>query len=298
MNLQLQKLHQDFCRKQILNNCTPRTIKWYRNSFEYYAKATKTRKIQDITQYHLEIFFFEGITQRKWKDTTYMSYYKAIKSFLRWCTEEGYFEVNPIEKISKRKGKNQYIPEYYSKEKVRSILSAVTSNYQNDRFLFVRNYAIISTLIHSGIRKNELLRLEEDSFDFEQKVLSVKASKWNKDREIPITDNLAIALKRYVIERNKKQPSSSQLFISHTKKKITEDGLNHFFNNLSELVDFKVSSHRFRHTYATMLRRAGVDLKTISRLLGHSSIQATLIYSHVVDDDLIDTVNSKLPKFI
>ncbi|WP_372364784.1 tyrosine-type recombinase/integrase [Candidatus Uabimicrobium sp. HlEnr_7] len=296
--MKIDTLLDAFCRKQILKGCTPRTIKWYKNSFRYFANTTKIKNIEDISQYHLEVFFFEGTTQNKWKDTTYLAYYKAIKSFLKWCTEEGYFEDNPIAKVGKPSGKNQYVPEYFSEEKVVRILNALTSLYENNRFLFVRNYAIISTFVHSGIRKNELLKLEDSDIQIDNGIILVRASKWNKDREIPIPDNLVVALKRYTIEKNRRRSYSNKFFISYVGRELTESCLRGLFEKLKNTLGFGISSHRFRHTYATILVRSGVDLKTVARLLGHSNIKTTLIYTHIADDHLKQIIRDKLPRFV
>ena len=142
-------------------------------------------------------------------------------------------------------------------------------------------HRIILTLAYSaGLRSQELIKLKIPDIDFERKTLHIRQSKYNKDRIVPLSDYMAKGLNKYLsVEHphiwlfNGKEPNG----------RYSPKGLSWVMRSAlkNTKIAKKVSLHSLRHSYATHLLEDGVNIVTIKELLGHATIQTTMIYLHV-----------------
>lgn len=193
--------------------------------------------------------------------------------------------------------------------------------------------AFIDLLYYTGVRRGEALALMVSDIDFVNKKVKINKNLVIKDsgseikhspktnagyREIPIPNKLLISLQKYIAETN-----SVYLFTQSTNSELmTKSSLRQFWNNILnklniaaggnqyktshkpkdgksqiQLIASDITPHMFRHTYATNLYYAGIDIKTAQTLLGHSSIQMTLdIYTHL-DDNKVHEAGTKLNEY-
>ena len=199
--------------------------------------------------------------------------------------------------------------------------------------LNLKERAFIDLLYYTGIRRGEALALMVSDIDFVNKKVKINKNLVIKDsgseikhspktnagyREIPIPNKLLISLQKYIAEIN-----SVYLFTQSTNGQLmTKSSLRQFWNNILnklniaaggkqyktshkskdgkapiQLIASDITPHMFRHTYATNLYYAGIDIKTAQTLLGHSSIQMTLdIYTHL-DDNKVHEAGTKLNEY-
>ena len=142
---------------------------------------------------------------------------------------------------------------------------------------------VISLLYGCGLRRHELLNLRIEDADLERKMLHIRQGKGNKDRYVPLGENLVYALKKYIAAE---QPYI-YLFNGNgkdgTRVKFSETGVQWIVRQAREKAGIKkrVTSHVLRHTYATHLLEMGLDIMSLKELLGHTDINTTLIYLHV-----------------
>ena len=163
-------------------------------------------------------------------------------------------------------------------------------NYSELKQLFsaplLLKHRIALTLIYSaGLRSQELINLKLSDIDFERKTIHIRQSKYKKDRIVPLSDVIAIGLRKYIdVEKphvwlfNGKEPDG----------RFSVSGLNWVMRESLKKTDItkSVSLHSLRHSYATHLLEQGVNIVTLKELLGHADITTTMIYLHVAQCDV------------
>jgi len=279
--MELQTLHEQFClESKVIRNCSKATIKWYENAFKRYLKyhGNAMDNVADINSENLRSFLFYGRLECDWTADTFLNYYKGLKAFLKWCVKQGYFEVNPIEKIEKPRLEKK-LPKRITKQDALLVLDHAFNGKWPYRFLRYRNRAVFGLMIYAGLRANELLSLKLGDVDLSNNIISINCGKGGKDRVIPICSKLHVFIDAYLKDRSRLNKDSVYLFTSlQGDSKFTYDGLRKVVTEIKKRSGVKFSCHRLRHTFATMMIEGGCDLFTLSKILGHSDIKTTTIY--------------------
>jgi len=142
-------------------------------------------------------------------------------------------------------------------------------------------HRIILTLAYSaGLRSQELIKLKISDIDFERKTIPIRQSKYKKDRIVPLSDYIAKGLKKYLAVEH---PDTWLFNGKEPDGKYSPKGLSWVMRETLKKtkIEKKVNLHSLRHSYATHLLEEGVNIVTIKQLLGHATIQTTMIYLHV-----------------
>lgn len=203
---------------------------------------------------------------------------KTVKAMLNKAVEWGLLKNNPVASARLLRHTSKKVPRFLSKEEVRALLNAATDTYRPIIFAFLK----------TGLRLNELVNLEWEDIDLENAQLRVVNKedkryhpKGRRERSVPIPRDLLP-----VLAGLKGSVASDCVF-------ATKEGRprrNNILKNVKTaalragLTDMNV--HTLRHTFASHLVMAGVDLTTVQKLLGHSSITTTMIYAHLAPDHL------------
>ncbi len=142
-------------------------------------------------------------------------------------------------------------------------------------------HRIILTLAYSaGLRSQELIKLKISDIDFERKTIHIRQSKYKKDRIVPLSNYIAQGLKKYLAVEH---PDTWLFNGKEPDGKYSSKGLSWVMRETLKKtkIEKKVNLHSLRHSYATHLLEEGVNIVTIKQLLGHATIQTTMIYLHV-----------------
>jgi site-specific recombinase XerD len=152
-------------------------------------------------------------------------------------------------------------------------VEAIVDAFDDDDALAVRNRALVELVYSAGLRSAEAVSLDLADVDFEQERVHVREGKGGKDRVVPLGEEAAALVARYVHEARPQlaRGAENALFLSARGKRLDT-------STLRRLVPHP---HRLRHAFATHLLEGGADLRTIQELLGHSSLSTTQMYSHV-----------------
>lgn len=151
---------------------------------------------------------------------------------------------------------------------------------------------VIMTLYYTGLRISECLNLTLDTVDLEEKVIRVVAGKGNKDRTIPISDKLLPALVDYV-QNQRPKVASTYFFATGKTGMLSPVYVNRVLGETVSKLKWKkkVTAHILRHSFASQLVKKEVNLVKIQKLLGHSSLKVTSIYTHSNLEELSEAVN-------
>jgi site-specific recombinase XerD len=152
-------------------------------------------------------------------------------------------------------------------------IEEIVDSLDGDGPLALRNRALVELVYSAGLRSAEALGLDLGDVDFEQELVHVREGKGSKDRVVPLGEEAAHLVARYLNEARPQlaRRGESALFISVRGRRLDT-------STLRRLVPHP---HRLRHAFATHLLEGGADLRTIQELLGHSSLSTTQMYSHV-----------------
>lgn len=202
----------------------------------------------------------------------------ALNSFYKFLIKVGNIQTSPLAKHKALKvQKKVQIP--FSEQEIHEVLC---QDMGND-FTMVRNKLIVELLYSTGMRRSELINLNLNDIDFDQKQIKV-LGKRNKERFIPLIAPVIETLKVYLEHHHNYSYSSksSPLFITIRGQRIYNTLVyrivNEYFTKVSSKV--KKSPHILRHSFATHLLNQGADLNAVKELLGHSSLAATQVYTH------------------
>jgi integrase/recombinase XerD len=170
-----------------------------------------------------------------------------------------------------RTGKS--LPIFLTKREVNEILSCATDN--------IRDLTVLSFIIYTGVRVSELISIRTEDLNLTERVVRVKG-KGDKERFVPLTKELALLIEKYTSNR---KFYNEYLFLSKYKKKFTPLSIQLIVKKYSSKAKLKkqISPHKLRHTFATLALETGVSPITISELLGHSSLNTTMRYTHVTN---------------
>lgn len=236
----------------------------------------------------------------------------SVRAFYSYCEAEELIQTTPFcgLRIAIREPKRlpRTIPladldrMFTSTEPVRANHS--TSLYRT--FCTTRNRAIIEVLIATGIRVSELCGLDDADFDPRSKSLLI-FGKGAKERIVQVESEATLgALVCYLASRMAWRESRTQsestedmpLFVNRFDRRITEQSVRAMVSSLAERTNASthVTPHMFRHTFATLLLEEDVDIRYIQRLLGHSSIKTTEIYTHVTNAKLRTILQNHNPR--
>ncbi len=278
----------------------PISLKEYRNQFLNYSKQIHTQKTYTAYKYSLSCmqkFFGEiyltdisvsSLTNyfdaRLSKSTIYMARKDLIvfNSFFNRAITEGYLAVNPCNGI-KRYRIPQKQPKFFSELEFDLLLNAIKEHDIRDLVIFA---------IQTGLRQMELLTLEWSQINFKERVLILSnhtyLTKSKRIRTVP----LSIRAMQILVGREKAK--SSELVFTYNSKPINQNFLVFKFKTYvrEAKINPGLSFHSLRHTFASWLVQRGVSIFHVSKLLGHSRVETTEIYSHLRAEDLRAAINS------
>ncbi len=235
----------------------------------------------------------------------------SLRHFYKYMVNVGYINDNPFILMTSPKIETKY-PHALYKDQVKEIF---TRNAERTDKLKNRDQAILYLLYYTGIRAEELVNLSVQSVSLRERKVRV-LGKGNKERIVPFSAECQKILKDYIDHERKELvpkymvweqkekakghevPLLPPLFFSAQGGKLTTRGLEYILDAIEEKTGLYVGLHPhiLRHSFATHLLENGADLRVIQELLGHESINATQVYTHVTEDAMKETYMNAFPR--
>jgi integrase/recombinase XerD len=206
----------------------------------------------------------------------------ALKSFFRWLTKQGYVLANPASELELPKIPPRRPPEVLTVAEVEKVLSQPDITTPCG----IRDRAILETLYSTGMRRKELSRLLVSDIQADAGILRVRHGKGRKERLIPIGSRALSWIRCYLLDARPRLVASDDdgtLFLTATGKPFWPDTLTVMTRGYVRAAGITKpgSCHLFRHTMATLMLENGADIRFIQEMLGHATLQATEVYTHV-----------------
>lgn len=223
-------------------------------------------------------FLWEALIKNKWSSHTYNRYRKNIKVFCDYLIFNWLLNENPIDWIKERKvWKN--LPKFLSTKQIKELERSINMAYPCENFMSIRNNTIMYFYLLSGLRLQELVNLKLEDINFTDRLIKINNWKWNKDRIIPLIDILYSKLLPYKVARKYNNDIRSNiLFPTRFWNCLQHRDIYVIFDKVKSRLDFRLTPHMLRHTFATELVRKNVNIYNVSRILGHSNLKTTQIY--------------------
>lgn len=269
----------------------------YRQDLEYFEQFYKSKDEQltwqtvdsDIVRDWVEEMMDSGK-----KATTVARRLSALKSFFRYAKMRGLVATNPAYRIQAPK-RQKLLPAFVKEADMDRLID---DDFWGEEYKCVRARTIIILLYSTGIRRAELVGLNDGDIDFVNRELKV-TGKRNKQRLIPFGVELCETLKSYIAQRDRVGGRQTDaLFVNKKGERISADEVKYIVKvQLSKISNQKkCSPHVLRHSFATAMLNNDADLQSIQKLLGHVSVQTTEIYAHTTFEQLKRVYNKAHPR--
>lgn len=208
----------------------------------------------------------------------------SLKSFFKFLMKQGSISVNPLRLITGPKTKKP-LP-YFIKDKEMEFL--LDGDGFGEDFEGVRNRLMLEMLYDTGIRRSELIGMQDSDVDCESMQIRV-TGKRNKQRLIPFAEGLKNLIQAYTEVRNREVGSESGWFFVRKNGEQLSAGIVYTIvkDKLSKIPTLaKRSPHVLRHSFATSMLNNGAELNAVKEILGHSSLASTSVYTHTTFEEL------------
>lgn len=204
-----------------------------------------------------------------------------LRSFFNYATEKGLVESNFANKIRPVKARTKERI-FLTRDEVEDLCNAI-------HHPVIR--AVVWAAYFSGLRPSELINLTLQDLDMDSNIIHVRQGKGNKDRDVPLCDELKDILLEF-FEGYRKDINSERVFATKQSGSLSIQFLNRMIGNAVKVLGWKkdVTAHILRHSFASRLVAKDVNLVKIQRLLGHKNIKTTALYSHTNMEELSDAL--------
>ena len=272
---------------QYERNRSERTVKAYGDdlrSFEAFFKNLDDQLSWESVDSDVIRSWMESMMDKGNTATSINRRLSAVRSLYRFALSRGIMERDPAHGLKGPKGK-KLLPQYLRESEMDRLLA---DDMWTDEMGDLRARTIILMFYSTGIRLSELTGLDNASVDLEAQQLKVRG-KGNKERLIPFGSELQKALRLYTARRDAETPSDSQaFFVGDDGQRMTSQQVRQIVqHHLSRVTTMKKRSpHVLRHTFATAMLNNEAGIESVKKLLGHSKLSTTEIYTHTTFEQL------------
>jgi integrase/recombinase XerD len=286
-----------FCRHQ--KKLSDKSIKAYTIDLEQLRRYSPTNTIpakEELSAYivHLHKTCLPRTVKRK---------IASIRAFLNYLEFEEILVENPMKKIKTKFQEPQMLPRTIPLRIIESVLRTAYQELHQAQTAYaigaaLRNTAMIELLFAAGLRVSELCSLNTEYVDLRNGSIRIMG-KGAKERVLQIGNQDVIAiLRRYAEENAVRIHQTGYFFVNRLSSRISEQSVRFLLKRLctKAAIGLHITPHMFRHSFATLLLEEDVDIRYIQRMLGHSSIQTTQIYTYVTVEKQRQILTVKHPR--
>lgn len=296
---------EDFMLSCTSRNLSTKTLKSYEQTLKlfshYLAKIHNVTDVEDVTKNHIR--HYVKSLQERGKYTcmeekgnnnplvrtdrgkpisvnTINNYVRNIKVFFNWLKNEDEIEKNPVEKIKLLKGSERIKPMISEKE-----ISKILRSFDKTKFNDYRNYIITLFILDTGPRISECLEIKVEDVDLSNKVVVLRYTKNKKERLIFFSNKLKLELQHWIKYKDRYM-TNDLLFPSNRGNLLPLNLYERTLRKIGNNLDIDLYPHRLRANFAMYYLMNGGDIYTLSRILGHSSLEVTKVYLQLDNDSV------------
>ncbi|WP_213196723.1 tyrosine-type recombinase/integrase [Cloacibacterium caeni] len=254
---------------------------------------SETEGTEDLKKVDKKIIrnFIVSLSEKKIQKRSINRKLSSLRSFYLYLLKIGEIQASPLETIPSLKFyAEKQIP--ISEEEMESLGEILEKEPEN-----LLEKLIIETLYQTGMRKSELCNILLEQVDFSKSEIFVKG-KGNKQRVVPISENLLKQMREYTAIRKPNEDSGIYFFVRENGKKLSEKFVYSVVNRYLSLITLKKkkSPHILRHSFATHVLNNGAEISKVKKILGHSSLASTQVYTNGNIEQLKRVFNQAHPR--
>ena len=289
----IDDVYKEYIYEIRIRNYTERTIKGYKNNlnkfFTYCKNEHELLEIEEITHIHIKQYLNQ-LKSKGLSESYINTILKNIRSFYAYCYKEEHC-LNVAKKVEFLREKTVLINTFTDSE-VRKMLDA----YRMDTYMNARNRCIVSILLDTGIRNSELCNIK--NIDVKETVIYI-FGKGRKERIVPISPYLKKVMVKYERMRTSYLQDNAlhydNYFLSYRCKPLTVEAVERVLKIAGQRArvrdNIRCSPHTCRHYFAQTQLRNGLDIYSLSRILGHETVDITKRYLQSLKDEQIAEIS-------
>lgn len=295
----LTKNYLAYCQQQ--KRLDTKTLKAYRIDLTQFHNRISSTSISEITPDILENFI--ASLHQNYKPKTVKRKIASLKAFFHYLEYKELIDSNPFNKVHVKFREPVILPKTVPLHTIEILLSTIykqlsTAKTTYQRRNALRDAAVIELLFATGMRISELCSLKIDAVNLYDGTILIYG-KGSKERRIQIgNDDVIDILEKYKTDFHAEIHSCRHFFVNQNGNSLSDQSVRRMINKYTSLaaIELHITPHMFRHTFATSLLEADVDIRYIQEMLGHSSINITEIYTHVAMAKQRDILTTKHPR--
>ena len=277
-------------------NYSDYTINNYKHDIIEYLEYLNSESLEFKNIEYSDIrFFLMYLKDTKNDDNTSINRkLSSLRGFYKYLANEGIVKTNVFSLVNGPK-RSKKLPRYFEYNELEELFNVPDTRTP----LGQRDSLILEMLYATGVRVGELVNIKVKDINTKNRTVLI-LGKGNKERIVSFGDYCEDILNKYLsdgrVDLDKK--NSDYLLLNHLGNKLTERGIRFILNKVIDNTSLtkSISPHMIRHSFATHLLNEGCDLITVQKLLGHESISATQVYTHVTTDRLKEVYYNSFPR--
>lgn len=296
---------EDFLLYCTSRNLSPKTLKSYESTLklfgDYLTKILRVNDVEDVTKTHIR--HYVKSLQERGKYTcmeekgnnnplvrtdrgkpisvnTINNYVRNIKVFFNWLSDEDEIEKNPVEKIKLLKGSERFKPILSEQE-----INAILNSFDKTKFNDYRNYVMTLLFLDTGCRISECLEIKVEDVNLINQVVILRFTKNKKERLVFFSTKLKKELKHW-IQHKDRYMTNELLFPSNRGNLLLPNIYERTLRKIGKKLSIELYPHRLRANFSMYYLLNGGDIYTLSRILGHSSLEVTKLYLQLDDQSV------------
>ena len=277
-------------------NYSSYTVLNYKDDILEYFDFLKREELSflDVEYSDIRLYLMYLKDEKKDNNSTINRKLSSLRGFYKYLCNEGFIKSNVFSLVNGPK-KSKKLPRYFEYNELEELFLVPDKRTP----LGQRDLLILEMLYATGVRVGELVHIKVSDIDFNNKTIII-LGKGNKERVVCFGQYCLEALNLYLSDGRERLNCNNidSLFLNSNGYEITERGVRYVLDQLIKktCINKKISPHMIRHSFATHLLNQGCDLITVQKLLGHESIKATQIYTHVTTDRLKEVYYHTFPR--
>lgn len=278
-------------------NSSPRTLENYTLAIRLFREWLGDRFTtwRDLTADHFRAYLFE-LLKAELKRSTIRLRFAAFRSFYKYLVHRRGYPKSPVAEVELPKA-DKPLPVVLTLAQIEELLALplkLPIEKQAPEWMPLRDAAILELFYSTGLRLAELAALDVEQIDTMNECVKVMG-KGSKERIVPIGSYALTAMQKY---QSAAEIQQGPLFLSKLQKRLSTRSIGNVLNKYLQhsSIAFKVTPHKFRHSFATHLLDHGADLRSVQALLGHASLSTTQIYTHVTKERLRKAYDAAHPR--
>lgn len=294
----ITKQYLNYCK--VHKNLDLKTIKAYRIDLEQFLSIIPVNELP-VNKETLMLYLSK--IHEMYQPRTVKRKIASVKALFHYLECEEIIENNPFNKIDLTFRQPKRLPKTIPANIIQTFLSALYKEKTNAKTMYqqkciIRDIAVMELLFATGMRISELCSLKQENLDLENKTVLI-FGKGAKERMLQIGNAEVIAaLTTYKMYFSAELSQTDWLFVNRLQNRLSEQSVRYMINHYADAagIEMHITPHMFRHSFATLLLEADVDIRYIQKMLGHSSITTTQIYTSVSMNKQKEILEVKHPR--